>query len=165
MKRTNVLPAAFAALLLTSASTYEALATPDAKAAPATSAPATQPASMIETPSPVSPDAKPPTDIADGIDTARTLWQAIKDKAWWLVAACGVFLVMLVLQLAGLFRKMGKRWTWIVAGVLSFAAATCLAFDKDGFSWNAFLGFATAGPTIAWLRGFVKKAVLNFQKE
>lgn len=42
--------------------------------------------------------------------------------------------------------------------------ADFVAFDKNGFSWNAFLAFCTAGPTIAWLRGFVKKAVLNFQK-
>lgn len=116
----------------------------------------------VETPEGL-PGAKPPTDVGGGLTTAKTLWQAIKDKAWWLVAASGIFIVMLILQLTGLFRRMGKRLTWIVAGVLSFAAATCLAFDKSGFSWEAFLAFSTAGPTVAWLRGFVKKAVLNFQ--
>lgn len=107
---------------------------------------------------------KPPGTIPEGADTARTLWQAIKDKAWWLAAACGVFLIMLALQLFKLFDRMGKRATWIVAGALSFIAALLLAFDKSGFSWDSFLAFATAGPTIAWVRGFIKKAVLNFQK-
>jgi hypothetical protein len=106
-------------------------------------------------------DKQPPGDIDGGLKEVRTLWGAIKDKAWWLATAAGIFLVMLILQLAGLFKRMGKRWTWIVAGVLSFAAALALSFDEKGFSWATFTGFATAGPTVAWLRGFIKKAVMN----
>jgi hypothetical protein len=68
------------------------------------------------------------------------------------------------LQLFGAFGKMGKAWTWIVTGALSLIAALLLSFDKTGFSWATFLSFATAGPTIAWLRGFVKKGLVNFKK-
>lgn len=140
-------------------------AAPDAKPAPKAidAAPPVVKKFDASTP-PAVGDEKPPGDVAGGIEQGKTLWQAIKDKAWWLVAASGVFIVMLIFQLVGLFKKMGKRWTWVVAGALSFVAALLLAFDKNGFSWNAFLAFCTAGPTIAWLRGFVKKAVLNFQK-
>lgn len=115
-----------------------------------------------ELPKPL-PGTTPPTDIKSGIKQVETLWGAVKAKAWWLVAAAAIFLVMLILQLTGLFKKFGKRWTWIIAGALSFIAALFLSFNEKGFSWEAFLAFATAGPTIAWLRGFVKKAVLNFQ--
>ena len=110
---------------------------------------------------PSLPDAKSPETIEEGIDQAQTLIGAIKAKAWWLVAAASIFIVMLIMQLLGLFKKMGKRLTWIITGVLSLAAALFLAFDKTGFSWQSFMTFVTAGPTIAWLRGFVKKAVIG----
>lgn len=152
-------------LLLSLVFTGPAIAAPDSgpvTKAPVTKtetkkAPASQPVSKVKD----FPGTKPPTDISGGIQEAETLWNAIKAKAWWLVAASGIFIVMLLLQLFGLFKKMGKRWTWIVTGGLSLLAALFLAFDKNGFSWGSFTAFATAGPTIAWLRGFIKKAVLN----
>ncbi len=151
-----------------------ALATPDAKPAtkapatmkvePKAKAPASQPAKVVkkekDKPDPL-PGMKVPIDVEGGVKEVGTLIGAIKAKAWWLVAASSIFIVMLLLQIFGLFKKMGKRLTWIVAGILSFVAALCLSFDKNGFSWTAFTSFCTAGPTIAWLRGFVKKAVLN----
>lgn len=104
-------------------------------------------------------DEKRPETI---VKAAGGLVEAVKAKAWWFVAASGVFLVMLGLQIFGAFEKMGKAWTWIVTGGLSVIAALLLSFDKSGFSWATFLSFCTAGPTIAWVRGFAKKAIVNF---
>lgn len=101
-----------------------------------------------------------PQDGAGAIATVVAIWKAVKGRAWWFVAAASVFLIMFVVRLFGLFERLGKRWTWILTGVLSFAAATMLAFDANGFSWAAFVTYCTAGPTVAWLRGFVKKAVV-----
>lgn len=106
-----------------------------------------------------------PKTIEDGLKTAGGLIEAVKAKAWWFVAAAGVFLIMLGLQLFKAFDKMGKAWTWIVTGALSIIAALLLSFDKNGFSWATFLSFCTAGPTIAWGRGFVKKAIMNFSNK
>ena len=107
----------------------------------------------------------PPTNIEGGLKTAGGIIEAVKAKRWWFAAGGVVFILMLILQLTKLRDKMGKAWTWIVAGGLSVVAALLFAFDETGFSWETFLSFCTAGPTIAWGRGFVKKAILNFKNK
>lgn len=106
-----------------------------------------------------------PKTAEEGLKTVGGLIEAVKAKAWWFVAAAGVFILMLGLQIGGVFKKVGKAWTWIITGALSVIAALLLSFDANGFSWATFLGFCTAGPTIAWVRGFVKKAIVNFSNK
>jgi hypothetical protein len=89
------------------------------------------------------------------------LWGAIKAKAWWLLSALSIFLIMLVLKLAGLFKKIGKKASWWVVGGLTVVAGLLFAFDSQGFSWGTFTGFLTAGPTVAWIRDWIKKGVLG----
>lgn len=104
-------------------------------------------------------------EVEDGAKYIQSLIEAIKAKKWWAVGAAAVFLIMLALQMLGLFVKMGKKVTWIVTGALSVVAAVLLTFSESGFSWSAFIGFLTAGPTIAWARGFVKKVFLTKEEK
>jgi hypothetical protein len=104
--------------------------------------------------------ATPPVDIKDGVKLVSLFGAAIQAKAWWGLSAVAIFLLMLGFKVSGLLTKIGKRWSWVLTGVLTLIASLFGAFQlAGGFSWDVFLGFLTAGPTIAWLRGFVKKAI------
>lgn len=109
-----------------------------------------------------TPPAAPSTKVipSDLVGVFGALVDFVKNKAWWFAAAAGVFVIMLGINILGLFNKLGKRWTWILTGVLSFVAALMLSFGEKGFSAESFIGYLTAGPTVAWIRGFVKKAIV-----
>jgi len=156
-----------AVVLSTSTLAYAGTTAPLAKEAPkvavptATTTPAVVP-DKVELPPPLTTTHVAPTTVPEGVSTGKALVTAIKAKAWWLVTALSVFIVMLACQLFGLFAKIGKRWTWILAGALTLAAAFCFSIvDAGKFSWGAVITFCTAGPTVAWMRGFVKKAILD----
>jgi len=91
-------------------------------------------------------------------DTIGEVVTAAKAKRWWFVAGGAVFLIMLLLNVIGVLEKIGKGWSYTLTGVLTLIASILLTFDEKGFSWATFMAYMTAGPTIAWLRGFGKKA-------
>jgi len=126
------------------------------KAAPA-SAPASAPA--VPVPAPVDPSVKQPKTPAEAVDAARDAVGGLKARRWWGAAAGGIFLVLFICGLLGLWARIGTFWAWVTVGVLSLAAGFFAAFDKTGFNWNTFYGYLTAGPTVAWLRDFFKDVV------
>jgi len=125
---------------------------------PAKAAPASLPTSL-PAPAPVDPSVKQPTTAAEALDASKDFVGAIKAKRWWFASAVGIFLLMFVLGVAGLWKKIGTTWAWVAVGVLSLAAGTFAAFDTKGFNWTTFLTYITAGPTIAWLRDWVKDGI------
>lgn len=118
--------------------------------------PASQPALA-----PVDPSVKQPTTPAEALDASKDFVGAVKAKRWWFAVSGGIFLILFVFGIAGLWTKIGTFWAWIAVGVLSLAAGVFAAFDKSGFSWSTLLGYLTAGPTIAWGRDFIKDVILK----
>lgn len=124
--------------------------------AKATTAPASQPV-----PAPVDPSVKQPTTPGEALDAGKDFVGALKSHRWWFAAAGGIFIVLFLCGLFGLWVKIGTTWAWVAVGVLSLAAGIFAAFDKSGFSWSTMLQYVTAGPTIAWARDFVKDVILK----
>lgn len=141
----------------TKATDTKAAAKVEAKAAKAET-PATQPAPK---PAPVDPSVKQPTSADEAMDAGKDFVGALKAKRWWFASAVGIFLLLFILGVFKLWAKIGTTWAWVAVGVLSLAAGVFAAFDKGGFSWSTLLGYMTAGPTIAWLRDFVKDGLLK----
>jgi hypothetical protein len=131
-------------------------AKPKVETAKASAVAATQP-----TPAPVDPSVKQPKTTEEAVDASKDFIGALKAHTWWFAAAIGIFLVLFVAGAFGLWVKIGTTWAWILVGVLSLAAGCFAAFHKDGFNWASFWGYISAGPTIAWLRDFIKDGILK----
>ena len=112
-------------------------------------------------PTPAPSDVKPAGTTDEAVQQGKDFVGALKAKKWWFASALGIYVLMFALGMFGVWTKMGTTWAWITVGVLSLAAGIFLAFDKGGFSWSSFLTYMTAGPTIAWLRDFVKDGILK----
>jgi len=133
----------------------------ETKAAAAASQPAKTEAVKVDLPPTPPTDVKVPTDVPTAIDSGKDLIGAVQAHRWWFAVAVGIFIVLFLLSLFGLFEKIGTFWAWVLVGILSLAASIFAAFDKGGFSWSTFMGYVTAGPTIAWCRDFIKDAILK----
>lgn len=126
--------------------------------------PAPTPVAVPAKPAPVpapAPGVKQPTTGGEAIDATGDFIGALKAKRWWFAAAGGIFLLLFLGGLFGLWAKIGTTWAWVTVGVLSLAAGIFAAFDATGFNWGSLFTYMSAGPTIAWLRDFVKDAVLK----
>ena len=142
-----------------------------AKVAPGTSAgarivvvvPSSQPAASlpaVPVPAPVDPSIKQPQTAAEAGAAAEDMFRSLKARRWWAAAAGGIFILLFLCGVFGLWAKIGTFWAWVAVGVLSLAAGTFAAFHKGGFNWETFYGYLTAGPTVAWLRDFFKDVVV-----
>lgn len=134
---------------------------PTAKA-DAAAAPATQPATPPTAP---ADGVAKPTTTEEAVEAGKDFIGAIKGKRWWFAAAGGIFLLLFVLGMFGVWTKIGTTWAWVAVGVLSLAAGCFAAFDAKGFNWGTLLGYMTAGPTIAWIRDWVKDGILKIKKK
>jgi len=114
---------------------------------------------------PVSPAVPQPATLEDATGSGATFYGALKAKRWWFAVAVGIFLVMFALSLFGVWEKFGTKWAWVSVGVLSLAAGTFAAFDEKGFNVTTLLSYMTAGPTVAWLRDWVKDGWLKLRKK
>jgi len=119
------------------------------------------PTKPIILPTPLGPRVTWPATAEDALDTSKDLTGAIKAKQWWLVAALLIFLSMFVATALKVWNKLGTLYAWILVGVLSLMVGLFAAFDAKGFNWSVFLSYLTAGPTVAWLRDFVKDGLLK----
>ena len=93
------------------------------------------------------------------------LLSAIVSKRWWLSAALGIFLAMFILNTLKVWERVGTRWAWFTVGILTLLSGTFSSFESGGFNWGSFLGYLTAGPTIAWVRDFIKDGLTLQKKE
>lgn len=121
-------------------------------------APATQP---VAAPS----EVPAPTTDAEAAETAKGLWQSLRNHQWWFALAGGIYLLLFLLGKFKLFEKIGTFWAWVLVAALSVAAGIFAAFGKHGFAWKTFFEYATAGPTIAYLRDFGKDVLIAKFKE
>lgn len=110
-------------------------------------------------PTPAPSTVKPPATTDEAVEQGKSFVSALKDKKWWFASALGIYLIMFTLGWLGIWEKIGTTYAWLAVGVLSLAAAIFLAVDKDGFTWSTFLKYLTAGPTIAWVRDFIKDGI------
>lgn len=102
-----------------------------------------------------------PVELTDVKDAAGAVEQAIaaaRGGSWWLFAAIIVSLIMFGLKRFALLAKLG-RWKYVVAPVLSLAAALLAAFQAD-LSFTSALGvftasWATSAIQQAWKRGIM----------
>lgn len=113
-----------------------------------------QPAADVKMPDQV------PKDAGEAIDKGKEIIEFAKAKNWWGMSAAIIWLLMFVLKLVGLFKKIGKRWAYIIVPVLSVAAMLLSKFAGD-LSWGAAVAVLTSGPTAALLNDFVKRGILN----
>lgn len=127
-------------------------------------APATQPAAPATQPT-AAPGAAVPTDANSAVDTVKDLWSALKAHRWWFAVALGIYVVLFLLGIFGVFKIVGTFWAWITVATLSLAAGVFAAIDKDGFNWDTLFSYASAGPVIAYVRDFGKDVLLKKFKE
>lgn len=91
--------------------------------------------------------------VKKGVEFAKT-------KNWWGMSAVIIFVLMFILKAAGVFKKIGKRWAYIVVPVLSLAAMVLAKFAGD-LSWGSAIAVLTSGPAMAALNDVVKRGVLG----
>jgi hypothetical protein len=130
-----------------------------APAAVKTDAGTTKTEAAVVPPTPPGTDVKAPQTVDEAVSGVKDVIGAVKAKRWWFASGLGIFIVMFILNFTGLFKKIGTRWAWITVSVASLAVGLFFAIDKTGFNWSAFITYFTAGPTIAFIRDFVKDAI------
>lgn len=131
------------------------------KVEPKKDAPASQPAKKEE----VKKEEVPlpdgaPKDAAEAVEMAQQGIEFAKAKNWWGMSAIAIFILMFILKVAGVFKKVGKRWAYILVPVLSLAAMLLTKF-AGGLSWGAAIAVLTSGPAMAALSDLVKRGVLG----
>ena len=121
---------------------------------------ASVPASDAKAVAPIKMPTEVPKDASGAIDLAKDTFNAGKAKNWWLMSAGIIWLLMFVMKIAGLFKKIGKRWAYISVGVLSMAAMLLAKFG-GGASWEAAVALMTSGPFMAFANDFIKRGILG----
>jgi hypothetical protein len=122
-------------------------------------APASAPASQ-----PVVEDVKlpegAPQNLEEAMESAKEGIAFAKAKNWWGMSAVVIFILMFVLKAVGVFKKVGKRWAYVIVPGLS-VVAMLLAKFAGGVSWGAAVTVLTSGPAMAALTDLVKRGVLG----
>lgn len=101
-----------------------------------------------------------PQDMDEALEAAKTGVEFAKAKNWWGLSAICIFVLMFILKLVGVFKKIGKRWAYILVPVLSLAAMLLSKFAGD-LSWGAAIAVLTSGPAMAMLSDFIKRGILG----
>jgi hypothetical protein len=140
--------------------TVEKAAPAAAKTEPAVAktAAATQPAVDVKLPE------QAPKDASEAIDKGKEIIAFAQAKNWWGMSAAIIWLLMFIMKISGLFKKIGKRWAYIIVPSLSIAAMLLSKFAGD-LSWSAAIYVLTSGPSAALLNDFVKRGLLNKEPE
>jgi hypothetical protein len=100
-----------------------------------------------------------PKNVDEALGMARDGFNAGKAKNWWGMSAIGIWLLMFILKLFKVFKKIGKRWAYILVPALSIVAMLLSKFAGD-LSWAGAIAILTSGPTVALLNDMVKRGVL-----
>ena len=105
-------------------------------------------------------------DIAamDLEEASRALRSFREAKDWWTRSGILIFLFTVLLKLMGVFRRIGKRWIYILVPLMGIASALCSNF-VGGISWDAAWIVLTAAPTAALLNDLVKRGILGEEPE
>jgi nucleoid-associated protein YgaU len=110
---------------------------------------------------PLANDAvKVPQDLGEAFGSGQDLVSAARNHQWYFLIAGGIFMVVFLMGLFGIWEKVGKFWAWYTSLGLSVIAAVFVAFGTNGFSWGTFLSYVTAGPFISYMRDIVKDTIL-----
>ena len=83
-----------------------------------------------------------------------------KAKNWWGLSAICIFVLMFILKLTGVFKKVGKRWAYVIVPALSIVAMLLTKF-AGGLSWGAAIAVLTSGPAMAALSDLVKRGIMG----
>lgn len=113
---------------------------------------------------PDSAMASTPSAVPDSPEEAMQMAQKgveyAKAKNWWGLSAIVIFVSMFVMKTAGLFKKIGKRWAYIIVPSLSLIAMVLAKF-AGGLSWAAAAAVLTSGPAMAVLNDLVKRGFMG----
>lgn len=113
---------------------------------------------------PDSAMASMPNAVPDSPEEAMQMAQKgveyAKAKNWWGLSAIVIFVSMFVMKTAGLFKKIGKRWAYIIVPSLSLVAMVLAKF-AGGLSWAAAAAVLTSGPAMAVLNDLVKRGFMG----
>lgn len=101
-----------------------------------------------------------PKTVDEALDKGKEGIEFAKVKNWFGMSSAIIFIMMFLMKMFGLFKKVGKRWAYIIVPVLSMAAMLCAKF-AGGLSWEAAYIVMTSGPFVALLNDFVKRGVLG----
>lgn len=101
-----------------------------------------------------------PKDAGEAFMKVQEGIEFAKAKNWWGLSAVIIFVLMFLLKMFGLFKKIGKRWGYIVVGVLSMAAMLLAKFSGD-LSWGAAIAVLTSGPFMAYASDLVKRGIMG----
>lgn len=101
-----------------------------------------------------------PDSPEDALAMAQKGVEYVKAKNWWGMSAILIFIAMFVMKTVGVFKKIGKRWAYIVVPSLSLVAMVLAKF-AGGLSWAAAAAVLTSGPAMAVLNDLVKRGVMG----
>lgn len=122
---------------------------------------ASTPAAAPAATQPVAPTA-PPATAAEAVEQAKVGVAFIKARNWFGVSAVAIFVLMFILTLTPLFTAIGKRWSYILNGVLSLGAMLLAKF-AGGVSWEAAWLVLTSGPAAGALSDLFKRGIMGWE--
>lgn len=135
--------------------------TPDAGTTKATSdAKVTSSVKVVSTDAGVALPVGTPGDMSEAVDKVKDIISLGKAKNFWGMSAGIIFVVMFILKLFNLFKYIGKRWSYVIVGVLSVAAMLLTKFAA-GVSWEGAILVLTSGPSMGYLSDLVKRGILG----
>lgn len=100
-----------------------------------------------------------PDSPEEALQMAQKGVEYAKAKNWWGLSALIIFISMFIMKSTGLFKKIGKRWAYILVPSFSIVAMVLAKFAGD-MSWSAALTVLTSGPAMAALSDFFKRGVM-----
>lgn len=101
-----------------------------------------------------------PDSPEEALQMAQKGVEYAKAKNWWGLSALIIFISMFVMKSAGLFKKIGKRWAYILVPSLSVIAMVFAKFAGD-ISWSAAAAVLTSGPVMAALSDLIKRGIIG----
>jgi hypothetical protein len=105
-----------------------------------------------------------PKTAGEVIDAAKQGFEAAKAKNWFGFSSIAILVLVWILKTAGLFKKIAKRWIYIIVPALGVIAMLLAAF-VGGLSFGTAWTVLASAPCAALLSDFVKRGILNQEYE
>lgn len=107
-----------------------------------------------------------PKNASEALSTGKVAIDQVKSKQYWDFSFSVVLLLMFVWKFVitkwNMKDKIGKRWSYIVLAVLSFAAFFLSKFVGN-VSWETALSILTSSASMGFLVDFIKRGVLGVE--
>jgi len=105
-----------------------------------------------------------PQTPAEALESAKKGVEYAKARNWFGMSSIAILVLVFILKWAGLFKKIGKRWIYIIVPALGVAAMLLSAF-AGGVSWGTAWLVLTSAPCAALFSDLVKRGVLGQEPE